>query len=115
MQGLYSKGRMLSRYMSWDNGKSSYIFQVDLVNHEGFQTITLMISKAFVPHHFDKNSIGKYVKIINFNCGSKSKYNHGDNPHVITTCLHQHKNFFCPFHPHTLWRFYYNSITFGHL
>jgi hypothetical protein len=35
MQGVYFKGRMLSRYMSWNNGKLSYIFQIDLVNHEG--------------------------------------------------------------------------------
>jgi hypothetical protein len=95
MQGGCSKGKILSRYLSWDNGKFSYIcFQVDLVDHEGFQTITLMISKAFVLHHLDKICIGKYIIIINFNCGSKSKYDHGDNLHVINTCLHQHKIYF---------------------
>jgi len=42
--------------VGWDNGKFSYkCFQVDLVNHEGFQTITLMVLEAFVLHHLDKN------------------------------------------------------------
>ncbi len=66
MQGGCSKGKILSKYLSWDNGKFSYkCLQVNLVDHEGFQTITLMISKAFVLHHLDKICIGKYIKIIN--------------------------------------------------
>jgi hypothetical protein len=53
------------------------------VDHEGFYTITLVISEAFALHHFDKIHVGKCIKVINFNCGAKSKYEHGNNPHVI--------------------------------
>ncbi len=42
-----------------------------------------MISKAFAPHHFDKIHVKKCIKVINFNCGAKSKYKHGNNLHVI--------------------------------
>jgi hypothetical protein len=101
MQGGCSKGKILSRYVGWDNGKFSYkCFQVDLVNHEGFQTITLMVLEAFVLHHLDKICTHKYVKIVNFNCGSKSKYDHGNNLHVINTCFHQHKISFVLPPPH---------------
>jgi hypothetical protein len=42
-----------------------------------------VISEAFAPHHFDKIHVKKCIKVINFNCGVKSKYKHGNNPHVI--------------------------------
>jgi len=55
------------------------------MDHKGFefQTITLVISEAFIPHHFDKIHVTKCIKVINFNCGAKSKYKHGNNFHVI--------------------------------
>ncbi len=42
-----------------------------------------MISEAFAPHHFDKIHVGKCIKVINFNCGAMSKYEHRNNSHVI--------------------------------
>ncbi len=42
-----------------------------------------MILEAFAPHHFDKIHVGKCIKVINFNCGAKSKYEHMNNLHVI--------------------------------
>jgi hypothetical protein len=42
-----------------------------------------MISESFAPHDYDKIHVGKYIRIIHFSCGGKSKYEHGDNPHVI--------------------------------
>jgi hypothetical protein len=42
-----------------------------------------VISEAFAPHHCKKIHVEKCVRVINFNCGIKSKYKHGDSPHVI--------------------------------
>jgi hypothetical protein len=55
------------------------------MDHKGFefQTITLVILEAFAPHHFDKIHVTKCIKVINFNCGVKSKYKHGNSFHVI--------------------------------
>jgi hypothetical protein len=42
-----------------------------------------VISKAFALHHFNKIHVKKCIKVINFNCGAKPKYKHGNNLHVI--------------------------------
>jgi hypothetical protein len=42
-----------------------------------------VISKAIAPHHSNKIHVRKCIKVINFNCGAKSKYKHGDSPHII--------------------------------
>jgi len=57
--------------------------QADLVDCDNFQIVILVISESFASHHFDKICVGKYIMIINFSCGAKSKYEHGDSPHVI--------------------------------
>jgi hypothetical protein len=53
------------------------------MDHKGFQTITLVILEAFALHHFNKVHVKKCIKVINFNCAAKSKYEHGNNLHVI--------------------------------
>jgi hypothetical protein len=58
-----------------------------LVDHDGCQIITLVTSESFAPHHYGKIHVGKCIKIINFSCGAKSKYEHGDSPHVIKISL----------------------------
>ncbi len=60
-----------------------FIQQADLVDHDSFQTIILVISESFASHHSDKICVGKYIRIISFNCGAKSKYEYGDSPHII--------------------------------
>jgi len=42
-----------------------------------------VISKAFAPHCFDKIHVQKCIRVINFNCGAKSKYKHEDCLHLI--------------------------------
>jgi hypothetical protein len=52
-----------------------------LVDHEGFQKLTLVILEALAPHH--SNKIGNYIKFISFSCDVKVNYEHGDSPCVI--------------------------------
>jgi hypothetical protein len=88
MQGACFEGKVMNRYGSWDIGQSTYkCFKADLVDHDSFQTVTLVISESFASHHSNKIHVGKYIKIINFSCGAKSKYEHGDNPRVIKISL----------------------------
>ncbi len=61
-------------------------FQACLVDCDNFQTVTLVILESFTLHHFDKIHVGIYIRIIHFSCGAKSKYGHGDSPHVIKIC-----------------------------
>jgi hypothetical protein len=86
MQGACFKGKVMNRYGSWNHGKFTYkCLSANVMDHKGFefQTITLVILEAFAPHHFDKIHVTKCINVINFNCGAKSKYKHGNNFHVI--------------------------------
>lgn len=84
MQGTCFERKVMNCYGSWDINKSTYkCLHAYLVNCDNFQTITLVILESFALHHFDKICVGKYIRIINFNCGAKSKYGHGDSSHVI--------------------------------
>jgi hypothetical protein len=56
------------------------MFKKILVDHEGFQKLTLVNFEALAPHH--SNKIGNYINFISFSCDIKFKYEH-DSPCVI--------------------------------
>ncbi len=68
---------------AWTTKKNyTTIFKKILVNHEGFQKLTLVILEALAPPHHS-NKIVNYIKFISLSWDAKFKYEHGDSPCVI--------------------------------